>query len=344
MLPHLANPWILARIVLGIVVAALAWVSAAGALRILAQYRDSAYADERTLQLEQQSELLATVLSVAFALQLVASVFTVLLSDRLAGSIRGAMCAYGVFGSNAWGATALGASLLAAVGSTAWLAIRRVDVRLRRGSLVRTLAGGSLAVTALVTWDLAATLRYLFGLDLEVVATCCSVFVDRTGTAERGSSAALTTLLGQLGPASLAGVCALLLAAWAWRRTSALSSFAMGTVGLAAAWLAWSPIVSVIAPYVYETPDHRCPYCLLHREAWPAGPLVLGAWFVALLLSSAAIAVSAQFARPGARSAASDVVRRLAFSSVCAWLVLGVAGAAPALRYRWISGTFDLFR
>src|SRR4051812_48660132 len=103
MLMHLANPWILARLALGLAAALLATVAAVGAVGIFARYRDDAAPDERALALERRSELLATTLTLAFTLELGAALLTVLASDRLAGSIRGAMCAFGVFGSSPWG-------------------------------------------------------------------------------------------------------------------------------------------------------------------------------------------------------------------------------------------------
>src|SRR4051812_5996483 len=110
---HFANPWILARTVLGLLATLLSVVAALGAMRIFVRYRAGGAPDERTLELERQSELLGTVLTVAFTLEIFAALFTVIASDQLSGSIRGAMCAFGVFGSNAWGGRALGASIAA---------------------------------------------------------------------------------------------------------------------------------------------------------------------------------------------------------------------------------------
>ena len=97
MLTHLANPWILARMVLGVAACALAATAGFGAVGVFLRYNASGPPDERTLVLERRSELVAVTLQVAFVLELAASVLTIVAADRMAGSIRGAMCAFGVF-------------------------------------------------------------------------------------------------------------------------------------------------------------------------------------------------------------------------------------------------------
>jgi hypothetical protein len=343
MLAHLANPWILARMVLGVCAAALATVAAIGSLRVLSGYRSNAPPDERTLALERQSELVATALSVAFTLELLAAVLTVLASDRLAGSIRGAMCAFGVFGSNRWGSVALRASIFASAGCTAWLATRRVDVRLRRGSLVRMLAALALVVTVLVYADLATSAAYFFGLDMNVVASCCSVFVD---TSRVGAEVALDA---HARTRELVIAAALVLAALTSgvalaRRASGTTGFATGVLGVAAGVLALRAVTNVVAPYVYESPAHQCPYCLLHAQAAPPGPVLLASLGVAFMLGVASLAVVALLRRPGARTAATDVLARIGRASAVAWSVVLVSALWPIAQYRLASGTFDLFR
>ncbi len=340
---HLANPWILARITLGLLATALSLVAAVSAARIFVRYRSTGAPDERTLELERQSELLGTVLSVAFTLEIFAAVFTVVASDRLAGSIRGAMCAFGVFGSNRWGARALAASIGASAACAAWLGTRSVDVRLRRGSLVRSLAGLALVVTGFVLADAWSSVKYFFGLDLDVVATCCSVFVDtaRVGGEVGRETRARFLELAIAGTTALAAVTAGIMLA---RRASPARGIASAVLGVGGAALAMRVATDVIAPYVYETPNHRCPYCLLHASAAPAGPALLAGIALAFLTGVAALAVLPHLRRAGARAAALDVLERLGRWQVVAWVVVLIAGAWPILRYGLETGTFQLFR
>lgn len=340
---HLANPWILARLVLGVLATLLSVAAGVGAVRILLRYRAEGAPDERTLELERQSELIGTVLSVAFTLEIFAAVFTVIASDRLSGSIRGAMCAFGVFGSNPWGARALAGSIAGASACAAWLGTRSIDSRLRRGSLVRSLAGLALLVSACVAADTWASVRYFFGLDLDVVATCCSVFVDSTSAnggviGHAGERYLELAIAG--GAAAIAVFAGVMLA----RKASAPRGVLMSILGVAGGAFALRAVTDVIAPYVYETPNHQCPYCLLHGDAAPAGPLLLAGIAVAFLTGVATLAVLPQMRRAGAQNAAREVLERLGRMQAVAWAVVLVAGAYPVLRYGVVAGTWELFR
>ena len=115
-------------------------------------------------------------------------------------------------------------------------------------------------------------------------------------------------------------------------------------LGVAGGALALRAVTDVVAPYVYETPDHRCPYCLLHGEAAPAGPIVLAGVAIAFLTGVAALAVLFQTRREGARVAAFEVLRKIGAMQAAAWSAVLVAGAYPIVRYGLVSGTWQLFR
>ncbi len=343
MFAHLASTWILSRILLGFAASAIAAIGAFGALTILRAYRAEGPSDERTLLLERRSELVSTALQLALGLQLAAALMTVVVSDRLAPSIRGAMCAFGVVGSNVWGARALGTSLVAASVCVAWLTTYRVDTRLRRGSLVRTLSWGALAATCAVFADAIASANYLLRLDLGVVATCCTVFVD----AAHGSATDLADGHGRLreiGMAAVATVAGIVASIALARRASAGRGLLAGAIGLVGAALSLRAVVDVVAPYAYERPSHRCAYCLLRGEGGAAGVLLLVGLAIAFLCGVAALAVVPLLRREGARNATLSVLSKLGRTSALAWILVAVAGAWPILHYRVVSGTFDLFR
>lgn len=337
----LSHPWILARLITGLVAVALATAAAVGAARIFLHYHADAPPDERTLALERQSELVATTLTLAFTVQLFAALLTVLTADRLAGSLRGAMCAYGVLHSHRWGTAALLSSLAAAAGCTAWLATRRVDIRLRRGSLVRTLAGLALGVTGLSYIDLFVNSRFFLGLDFDIVASCCSVFVDSPANSTNGDAKSRTI---ELIAAGFGTVAALVTGAMLARRPTGRRGVVAGAMGLGGGYIALRAVIDVVAPYAYESPYHRCPYCLLHLDVGIAGPILLGALSVGVLSSVAALAVVPLLNRPGARAAALQVLARIGWIQSGSWAVAIVTGAWPMVRYAMVTGTFQLFR
>ena len=103
---NLLEPWILLRLVAGIVAAALFARAALTALKVLRRF-DVSKTNEGQLALEKQVELASTLVRVGTFVQVGSLAFGVLAADRLSQGIRGAMCAYGVFHANEWGFRAL---------------------------------------------------------------------------------------------------------------------------------------------------------------------------------------------------------------------------------------------
>src|SRR3982751_5751833 len=93
------EPWILLRLVGGLVACLLFARGAMTAQKVLRHF-DVKRATEGQLALEKQIELGATFVRIAAVVQVLALALTVLGADRMSRGVRGAMCAYGVFGAN----------------------------------------------------------------------------------------------------------------------------------------------------------------------------------------------------------------------------------------------------
>jgi hypothetical protein len=338
---NLAQPWILARLSIAAAALALALISSIAAAKILAIPADSA-PDERALRAERDSELAGAGLTLALLIELIGALATVLVAHRLSGSVRGAMCAYGVIASSPLGARAVLASVVAASLASIWLGIRAVDVRLARGSLSRTLAKGALVVTAAIAIDAASVGAFLLSIDLRQHASCCS-----TGAAERTSWDPGAHALGSESIGLVATVLASLslLAIVAVRRrpsleraslASASSAIAVG-VGVAAAR-------DVVAPFAFESPAHRCAYCLLRvSEATVAGPTLLIALALAAVIAGFTAGAAWVGRRSAARASSLDAIVSVTRWWIAAWSLALIAAWAPVIQYRLQSGTFALF-
>lgn len=338
---NLAQPWILARLSLAVSALALALVSSFAAAKILAIPTDSA-PDARALRAERDAELAGAGLSLALFIELLGAFATVLVAHRLAGSVRGAMCAYGVLSSSPLGARALLASAVAAIASAMWLGVRAVDVRIARGSLSRTLAKGALIVTALIVIDAASVGAFLLSIDLRQHASCCS-----TGAAERAriDPGALALTGPSIGAfASLLSVVALSLIAWLRRAPTLLRGVVASLASALAVALSVLAARDVVAPYSFASPAHRCAYCLLRvDEASIAGPLLLVALALAASLSAFTVGAAWVGRRSAAREASLQAMRDASGAWLVAWGVALVAAWIPVVQYRLQSGTFALF-
>jgi hypothetical protein len=338
---NLANPWILARILLSLCAVTLALIASFGAARILSIPAETP-PDERALEAERDLELATTGLRFAFALAIVSAAATVLVAHRLAGSVRGAMCAYGVLESGRWGPRALTASALASLAAAGWLGVRAVDARLSRGSLGRALSRGALAVTILLAMDALVSGRFLLGVDLRAHASCCTTRLAFETTrapaslgGDPGTSAAIATGAIVVTLASIAALRA--------RPSPKRAVVACGLAALASVAVLWAGR-DVVAPFVFESPSHRCLYCLLRAsEGGIWGPLFALGWTAASLLIPWVLAAGWAGRRSAAAAASASSIRAMTIPWMLAWALTWIAAAAPAIAFRWSSGTWSLF-
>lgn len=345
MIENLVRPWLLARVVVGLSAATLAIFAMVTAARALG--RDEAReGSSARLELDKRVELVSTLFSLAGAFAWLDLFLAVAGADRLAGSLRGAMCAYGVLVSSPWGLRALLLAVSSALASSVWRALHAADLTQREGVLTRPKLAGAFFVGPLFLGSFFAATRFALDLDFRVVASCCSTgfgpraasVLGRDGGAEPEAMVALVAF-GLL--AALLAACA----GWA-RRPGAAALLAGGAsaAALAAGVAAVPAIVGYVAPHAYETPVHQCPFCLLRVEesggvGWP-----LYAALALALASSLGLATSALV---GQRVSEPELVaplrRRFARTSSLAWLTAVLVAVYPVARFAWITGGASLF-
>ncbi len=341
MATNVLHPLLLLRLVAAVVVAALVIAGTRVGWQVLARWH-VAQASEGQLILERRAELVATLVQGALGATVAGLVLTVLTADRLAPSIRGAMCAYGVFGSTATGFVALATSAASAAACALWVVLHRLDLRLATPALTRRKFTALLLLAPLVLADLVAQLRFVLELDFTVVASCCSTSLDgAAAVVERAAPAgarslatgvALTAALGAAGAALLTR-----------RAPRAGAAWAGGALSLLAAAAAVPAVLWVVAPYAYESPHHLCPFCLLRAEAAGLGWPLFAALFAGTVLGSALALVESQKRAPGAAVEGAALQRGLAGWAAGAWLLAVALAATPVVRYLLRTGGASLF-
>jgi hypothetical protein len=338
---NLLEPWVLLRLAAGAVALALFARGAMTAQKVLRHF-DVRRVTEGQLALEKQLELAATFSRVAAVVQVLALALSALAADRMSRGVRGAMCAYGVFSANEWGFRSLVATAGVALIAGIVTQLYAFDARVRSLDLARPLAIATCVMAPLSLLDLAAAAKFLLGLDLSVVASCCSVQLDpvaAAGEAHASGPRVLITVLALAG--TVLSIGAALVAARSPSRPRVLLAGALSVLTLPAALGA---SVLEVAPHAFEVPTHVCPFCLLKADVFAIGyPLYASLFFATAWAAGAA--ASAILARGGAPKAALGdfAARRLRFGAI-AWGCALALGAFPVIRFAIIAGGASLFQ
>jgi hypothetical protein len=337
---NLLEPWVLLRLVAGLVAVALFARGAMTAQRVLRHF-DVRRATEGQLALEKQIELAATFVRVAAVVQVLALVLSALGADRMSRGVRGAMCAYGVFAANDWGFRSLVVTGVVALLAGVLTQVYRFDARVRTLDLARPVAVMTLVMFPLSAMDLALAWEFLSKLDLTVVASCCSVELDPVAASGGGFASGPRVLASVLAVVlTCAAIGAALLAARAPSKTSVIAA---GVVSLVALPVALAASVLEVAPHAFEVPQHVCPFCLLRSDVLAIGYPLYGTLFLAVVWAAGA-GVSAILARGAAVDALGPFAKTALRRGAIAWAVALAIGIAPVLRFALVSGGASLFQ
>lgn len=233
---------------------------------------------ERQIALERHTYLVSTLVGLSLVLSLPALALFVHTADAMAPFFTGAMCAVGSLKANAWGLPALYAMLAGFFVAAAWLVLNHLDNLGWDTPLIRAKYLLLLGLAPLALAQAGLLWAYFLNLEPQVITSCCgSLF----GPAATGAAAELAALPVGLAAPVFTTTLALTLAA-------GLAFLVRGRFGRGFALLAslhfpiaLGAVVAFIAPYIYEQPNHHCPFCLLQAEHGYAGwvlypPLFLG--------------------------------------------------------------------
>ncbi len=296
------------------------------AVQVLRRW-DLSSGSERQLAMERRTYLVSTVVAFVLAVELVSLLLFVFNADRMSILFVGAMCAVGSLNANAWGFPALYLKIATFFVAAAWLVVHHVDQQGWDYPLLRAKFAMLLALAPLMAASAVVLVRYFAGLEADVITSCCgSLFSAGEGVSEDlltiSPAAALILFFGAVALAGLAGLRAV-------RRGRGGLAFA--AAGAAAFLSGLVAAVSAISVYVYEQPQHHCPFCLLKPEYGYFGYAFYVPLFAATALAVGLGAVGRFGARESLRAVLPSVTRRLGGLALALYLLAGGAAAWAVL-------------
>jgi hypothetical protein len=288
----LISPAVMALNGVALTVTFLMLMAAAFALRVVRHW-DIGSGSERQLALERRTYLISTLVTWCFGAQIVALLLFVYNAEQMATQFVGAMCATGVLNAAPWGWPTLFLAIAVFFAGAGWLMLNRVDNQAPDYPLVRFKYLVLLGIAPLVAAHAAAQLAFFLGLEPDVITSCCGALFTPEGEGVAAEVAGLDPALSLIAMYG-SGLALLAVGLWYLRRREA--GLAFGLLGLVAFAVALVAVVSSVALYVYEHPNHHCPFCLLKP-----GHGFVGYWLYLPLFAGAALALGVGLIHPWRR-------------------------------------------
>ena len=284
----LLNPAILALFSVSVIVGLMMLIASGFALQIVRHW-DIHSGSELQLSLERRTYLISTLLTWALAFELVSLLLFVYNAESMSGQFVGAMCATGVLNVNAWGWPTLFLKTAVFFLGATWLTLNFLDNQGYDYPLIRAKYLLLLAILPLVIAEFFVQSSYFLNMQPDVIASCCGSLFSTQGPEVSNDVAGLrplTALILLYG----SGFAVMLSGTWYLLRRNGNALFALASV--VAFGVALVAIISYISPYIYDHPNHHCPFCILKSGHGFAGytlyiPLFLA---TAMALASAVVA------------------------------------------------------
>ncbi len=255
----LFSPAIMALILVSAVVSMMLLLASGFAMQLVRHW-DIGSGSERQLVLERRTYLISTLVTWAFAAELVSLLLFVYNAEAMSGQFVGAMCATGVLNVNEWGWPTLFAKMAVFFVGAVWLILNRVDNRGHDYPLIRLKYWLLLLIVPLVLAEFMFQLRHFLNMAPDVITSCCGALFSADAAGVVGEISGMEPRNSMFGLYA-SGILVLVTGIWYGMKRRGSSLFALA--GGVAFVMALAAIVSFVSLYVYEHPHHHCPFCIL---------------------------------------------------------------------------------
>jgi hypothetical protein len=274
----------------------LMMLMAAGFALQLVRHWDITSGSERQLGLERRTYLISTLVTWCFAAVVVSLPLFVYNAEQMATQFTGAMCATGVLNAHPLGWPTLFLKMLVFFAGATWLMLNRLDNQAPDYPLVRVKYWMLLGLLPIVGLETGIQFSYFLGLDPDVITSCCGSLFSAGGL---GVAATVSAAEPAWSLAALygSGLALLGMGTWhGWYARHGRSGLAFSLIAILAFVAAIVGIVSAVALYIYEHPQHHCPFCILK-----GGHGFMGYWLYLPLFTATALALGVGVCSPWGR-------------------------------------------
>lgn len=279
---------------------------------------------ELQLNLERRTYLISTLVSYAFAFQLLSFFLFIFTADDLRLLFTGAMCAVGSLFVNAYGYPTLILKLANFLLAGLWLVLNHADNMGRDYPLIRRKYLLLLCITPVILAETIVQALYFLGLNPNVITSCCGSLFSVTAPGIGSELASLPRIPAEI---AFAVVMATTLVSGGFYYLKGKGGILFSAASAVLFVVSIVALISFICPYLYEIPTHHCPFCILQKEYRYVGYILYGTMLVGSV-TGMGVGVVAPFTQiPSLSSVLPLYQRRLTITSLILYGIFAITVA-----------------
>jgi len=231
-------------------------------------------------RLEKYAYLVMVMLIFAFSMKFILLPYFVFTMDKLSDIVPGAMCSAGVISFNAYGMKLFFIKMSILLLLMIWLMINHYDLEAKHYPWFKPKSWLFLAIFLLMSVELYWDYAFFADIDIHKVLNCCSTLyglLEGVNPLPFGLDKSQTILLFYL-------LYALIVSSTLSRENWIL------LIGLVLFIpIGYYSVLYFFGTYIYEMPNHNCPFCMLQKDYYYMGYLIWGSFFGGIFLGITAI-------------------------------------------------------
>lgn len=240
----------------------LMFISELSVLKVLKNWDFSATTTTQ-YALEKRNYLINTIIYFTVSVKIIMFIFFIKSLDGLSNLVPGAMCATGVVGANSYGNVLLLFKIFILFMLGIWIIINKLDLSSKVFPFIKEKYYLFSFIFILICIELILEGLYFINIPLSVPVFCCSTVFQ------------LDNLPFELN------IIGLLIIYYLLFITILVSSFYQKNIvslfaNVLFLFTSYYSVTYFFGTYIYELPNHQCPYCMLQKEYFYVGYLI---WF-----------------------------------------------------------------
>ena len=267
------HPAIFALLVGSFLISAMLCYSSYHGLRILKSWNITS-GSELQLNLERRTYLISTVVTYAFAFQLISLFLFIFTADHLHTLFVGAMCAAGSLNVNEFGYPSIILKTVNFLLAGLWLILNYTDNKAYDYPLIKKKYLLLILITPGIVTEMIVQANYFINMEPDIITSCCGVLFSVNADGVTSGIVALPMF-----PVSAAFYASMVLIAvlGIYFYVKGRGAYLFSLANMIAFVISIVALISYISLYIYELPTHHCPFDILQAEYHFVGyPLYAG--------------------------------------------------------------------